>query len=177
MSGARTRLNFRSTYCRTNFVRAVQTIEVSIDVMWEFVSNQLPQKNFVKWWKDNTQPSGPPWKIKIIKENPPMKWDVSVLCHAILSCKDPGLKLNKSQKKSVEKLGEIRNKKLFHRSAAQIDFEEYVEVLRESMESYKGLLDEDHRLLHVKRLEDINNREIYILYVKVLCAALITKPR
>lgn len=137
----------------------MQTIEVSIDVMWEFVCKQVSQEEFVKRWKDSSKkPSGPNgWKIKAIKEDPPMQWDVSVLSHAILNCKD--LKLDKSQKKSVENLRDIRNTKLFHRRAAQIDFEEYLEVLSESVESYKGLLDED-RLFYVQRLEDINNREI-----------------
>lgn len=138
----------------------MQIIEVSIDVMWEFVSKQMSQEEFVKRWKDSSsgrEPSGPSgWMIKISKEDPPMQWDVSVLSYAILNCKD--LKLDESQKKSVLKLRDIRNR-LFHRHRIEIDYEEYVEMLRESVESYKGLLDKADRLLHVQCLEEINNRE------------------
>ena len=134
------------------------TNEVSIDVMWKFVKSQMSEDEFIKRLKDGTSGSQLSRQtIKNIKEKPAMDWDVSTLSSAILHFKD--LKLDDSQEKSVKKLRDIRNM-LFHKRA-QIDFEEYVEVLRESMESYKGLLDEDPRLVYVKQLEDIHNRETY----------------
>ena len=140
----------------------MQTIEVSIDVMWEFVSNQMSKDEFVKWWKDSLSTSGKKrnqWQMKAIQEKPAEQWDVSILCYAILNC--GVLKFNASQKDSVMKLRDIRNVYIFHRRVGEMNFGEYVKVLNESMKSYEGLLGEDWQL-YVKQLEDINNCETFI---------------
>ena len=148
---------------RNNFFRAFNTVSVSVEVMWKFVENQIQDRRTSRqWWVDNVATgenglSQSSWQYNKITQEEPGKWDISVLCAAIVNCS--ALQFDVGQKGAVRALKDVRNRHIGHNREGEMGFDEYIEVLKTSIDNYEKLLTPDELQLHIEKLRNGNYRK------------------
>ena len=128
--------------------------------MWKFVENQIQDRHYTsrQWWVANID--GLPqssWQYNKITQEEPGQWDISVLCAAIVNCS--ALQFNEGQKEAVRALKDVRNRHIGHNREGEMGFDEYIEVLKKSMDNYKELLTPDVLQLYIEKLRNGNYRK------------------
>lgn len=149
---------------RANYIRAVFTVGVSVKVLWKFVEYQIQESDRTsrQWWVANVATGGnglsqDSWQYKKIRDEEPGRWDISVLCAAIVNCS--ALQFEVDQREAVRALKDVRNSHTNHNRDGVMGFDEYIDVLKKSMENYKKLLTDEDLQLHVDELQNGNYRK------------------
>ena len=133
---------------RLNYLRAVITTELSLEVLWRFLEKEKPEdkNDFEKnvWWMQKLKSVKKVFtknEMKSIKEKAPKKmWDMTLLVKVIRECYEPSL--SEDKRKSIKMLKDKRND-LCHRHTAELDgngLDEHFKVLEEN---YTNLLGSD----------------------------------
>jgi len=149
-------------YCRTYFIRGMQTLEVSVAVLWGVVKRS--KVNLVEWWrkhikekKKDSKEELKPWQVQLIATHPWEEWDISLLSYAIRNCHDFPNEDYEDLRECAKKLNDIRSDSLCHEQRAQIAFDKYIRILHTSMECYKRLIAEKEAYMeYIKQLKNIS---------------------
>lgn len=132
--------------------------------MWKFVEYQTQEtdRKSRQWWVTNvaTGRAGlaqSSWQYKKITGEEPEEWDISVLSAAIVNCVP--LHFGQGQKKAIIALKDVRNNHIGHKKEPRMKFDEYIDVLKESKDNYKKLLEGGDVHIYVEKLQNENYRE------------------